>query len=86
MDDTLHLNSSKAVELEWLAGSPWVEFIFYVNPLRVIPELLNGTSHGFLVLHMHKLCFSPFGVDFQRNEPALYSFGIPKPPPHLPIL
>jgi len=47
MDDTLHLNSSKAVELEWLAASPWVEFIFYVNPLRVIPELLNGTSHGF---------------------------------------
>ena len=47
MDDTLHLNSSKAVELEWLAASLWVEFIFYVNPLRVIPELLNGTSYGF---------------------------------------
>ena len=47
MDDRLDLDSSKAVELEWLAASPWVEFIFYVNPLRVIPEFLNGTSHRF---------------------------------------
>ena len=82
MDDTLHLNSSKAVELELLAGSTWIEFIVYDIPLRVIPELLNGPSHGFLFLHMPTICVSPFGVDFQRNEPLEF-FNLP---PDLPFL
>ena len=80
MDDTLHLNSSKAVELEWLAGSAWVEFIFYVNPLRVIPELLNGTSHGFSKCVNKSFCICTIFVFrqlmlFSKEITAVYAWN-----------
>ena len=67
MDDTLHLNSSKAVALQWVSASLWFEFIFYVNlRSRVIPELLEWNIARILFLHMHKKFFFNFGEGVLR--------------------